>query len=81
WIQVDLGRSHRVVAIATWGRRMQYDHYVTSYKIKHSVNADIWQEYSENGQEKIFPGNVDTATKVENIFTEPILARFVRLYP
>ncbi|ELT96271.1 hypothetical protein CAPTEDRAFT_87652, partial [Capitella teleta] len=83
WIQVDLLRAHRVITIATWGRLggNEQEQYTKTYTISHSVNSDVWEVFTENGLEKIFIGNSDGVNRVENNFSEPIHARFVRLHP
>ncbi|XP_077969093.1 EGF-like repeat and discoidin I-like domain-containing protein 3 [Styela clava] len=81
WIQIDLGMPKAVSGVVTQGRPTSYDQWVTSYKIKCGNFTNSFQTIMENNQEKVFQGNNDRNTKVTNIFPNPVVCRYVRLYP
>lgn len=48
WLQVDLGRKYRMVAIATQGTFNSYD-WVTKYTLLYGDRPDSWTPYIMNG--------------------------------
>ncbi|XP_033116611.1 adipocyte enhancer-binding protein 1-like [Anneissia japonica] len=81
WIQVDLGKLHKVRGVITQGRN-SYDQWVTFYEILYSVDGDIFQPIRNSDcQVSKFVGNSDEDTTVTNMFSEPIYANFVRIHP
>ena len=56
--------------------------YVTSYYLKLKISYSLsYNEVQENGSRKIFNGNYDSDTSVENYLPSPQIAMYVRLYP
>ena len=48
WLQVDLGRKYRIVAIATQGTFNSYD-WVTKYTLLYGDRPDAWTPYVMKG--------------------------------
>ncbi|XP_031561718.1 coagulation factor V-like [Actinia tenebrosa] len=78
WLQIDLGQMKFVTAIATQGRHMSHNQWVTSYSFSYSNDNTLWTEYKENGVKKVFAGNIDKETVVRHVLSSIIYARFVR---
>ena len=55
---------------------------MTSYKFAYSTDG-VTYHYVENadGSDRVFVGNIDQNTVVENSLDAPTVARIVRLYP
>ena len=52
WLQIDLGRQHtRVTGVATQGK-INYEEWVTKYKVQYSNDGELFQYYLLQGQEK-----------------------------
>ena len=82
YIQADFGQLQRIQAIATQGRAV-WNRWVTSYKFAYSTDGVTYHYVTsdDDGSDRVFVGNVDMDTLVENRLDVPIVARFVRLYP
>ena len=82
YLQVDLRTVRRLERVATQGRAGGV-HWVTSYRIAHSVDGTHYAFlYNYDGSETVFAGNsADYDTVVEHEFHRTIVARYVRLYP
>ena len=80
WIEVAAVSLKYWKGIILQGGRStgDYSQYVTSYKVLYSLNGDTWK-YAEEG--KIYEGNFDHSTKIQNDFAEPIEAKAIRIYP
>ena len=52
WLQIDLGEERLLTNFATQGRPSR-PQWVTSYKISFSSDSVKWEEYKENGVEKV----------------------------
>lgn len=48
WIQVNLGETRKVTGIVIQGCP-QNDHWVTKFKIQHSMNGLTWTDYTADG--------------------------------
>ena len=80
WLQVDLGEVKVILKVATQGR-YNSQQFVTSYKMALSTGGDFEFVLSErDGEEKVFVGNVDQSSVVENCI-DRVQAQFVRIYP
>ncbi len=77
YLQMDLGKVQKVGGVVTQGRENAWQ-YVSTYRVKVSISGDKWMNV-ECG--RIFDGNNDLATKVKNLFSSPVKARYVRIYP
>ena len=82
YIQADFGQLQQIQAIATQGRADR-DQWVTSYKFAYSTDGVTFHYVTsdDDGSDRVFGGNSDRNTIVENSLDGPIVARFVRLYP
>ncbi|KAG8575257.1 hypothetical protein GDO81_009493 [Engystomops pustulosus] len=84
WIQVNLLRQIRVSGIITQGAsRMGKAEYLKEFKVAYSVDGHDFTFYKVEGQnkDKIFHGNVDNDGRKANIFSPPITAQYIRIYP
>ncbi|XP_066264272.1 lactadherin-like [Branchiostoma lanceolatum] len=79
YLAVDLGENIYVSAVKTQG---QYGGHVTDYRLVYQVEgSSTLNTYSENGTTKMFPGNSDGNTVVEQQLTQPIFARYILFNP
>ncbi|KAL5011809.1 hypothetical protein ScPMuIL_010360 [Solemya velum] len=70
-----------ISAVATKGRN-GYPQWVTAYSIRYSIDGATWAMVkNNNGQDKVFSGNNDEDTLVENFLPTPIKAMFIRIQP
>ena len=55
--------------------------WITTYILQYSSNGSSWENVTsgESGDAHIFTGNSDATSWVEQVFDEPITARYVRL--
>ncbi|XP_068739893.1 zinc metalloproteinase nas-13-like isoform X2 [Montipora capricornis] len=77
WLEVDLGKTKKIVAIATQGRDVFHEH-VKEYKLAFSIDGSNFKIYEEDNKERIFIGNCDHFTPVLKKFN-PLPARYVRI--
>ena len=76
WWEMDLGAVQEVGGVVTQGRVDRWQN-VKSYKVQTSQDGSSWN-YVDGG--KVFIGNTaPNDGKVENVFTSPVKARFVRI--
>ena len=52
YLQIDLGRLHKLCAIETQGNRMG-DHWTKTYKLQLSNNLSTWTYYQERSVDKV----------------------------
>ncbi|KAM6178511.1 adipocyte enhancer-binding protein 1 [Rhynchocyon petersi] len=82
WIEVDTRRTTRFTGVITQGRDSStHDDFVTTFFVGFSNDSQTWTMYSNGYEEMIFHGNVDKDTPVLSKFPEPVVARFIRIYP
>ncbi|KAM4676520.1 lactadherin isoform 2-T2 [Discoglossus pictus] len=84
WIQVNLLRPMRVSVIMTQGAsRVGTAEYVRTYKVSYSVDGQDFVYYKDEGRDvdKVFTGNVDNNGIKANMFSPPITAQYIRVYP
>ena len=79
YIQVDLDEVKVIVKVATQGQTAG-NQFVTSYELATSSGGDLEYILNEFGNEKLFSGNVDGDTVVENCVGN-VQAFAVRMYP
>jgi len=77
WLQVDLGSVMKVAGLVTQGRSEAWQ-FTQTYKVMVSDDGEKWNNV-ECG--RIFDGNVNYYEKKQNVFVEPVKARYVRIYP
>ncbi|XP_031549039.1 uncharacterized protein LOC116286593 [Actinia tenebrosa] len=81
FLQIDYGPNlRRFTGIVTQGSH-NYDHWVTSYTLSHSMDGNNWIQYKESGVEKVFTGNNDRTTNVYHLLNKSINATFLRFHP
>jgi len=81
YIQADLGEVRRIEKVATQGR-YGANQWVQSFRFAYSVaGSDYEFVLNEDNSERIFTGNNDQNTIVENAFDDVFVARYVRVYP
>ncbi|XP_077118898.1 adipocyte enhancer-binding protein 1 isoform X1 [Ranitomeya variabilis] len=82
WLEVDTRRSTLFTGVITQGRdSVLHDDFVTSFYVGFSNDSQKWTMYSNGYEEMMFYGNVDKDTPVQTDFPEPVVARFLRIYP
>lgn len=85
WLQVDLGKSVSVIAVATQGSYLNPFEYVTSYKIEHKLYGSHRFRAVRDDQEniKIFTGNAngESGTVVKHSFDAAVTGRYFRIIP
>lgn len=81
WIMADLGKVRNVTGVVTQGSNGS-DHWTKTFKVEHSSDGHSFIDVTKNdGSELIFNGNSDRSTKVVNRFPDPVMTRFIRIYP
>ncbi|XP_035032634.1 retinoschisin [Hippoglossus stenolepis] len=82
WIQIDLKKVGVVSGILTQGR-CDADEWITKYSIQYrSVDTLNWIYYKDQtGNNRVFYGNADRSSTVQNLLRPPIVARYIRLLP
>ncbi|GLD55459.1 macrophage mannose receptor 1 [Lates japonicus] len=78
WIQVNLGQTRKVTGIVIQGCP-QNDHWLTKFKIQHSMDGTTWTDYTADGQ--FFPGSTDRNTPDTQLLGTPVSAQYVRILP
>ncbi|KAM4634074.1 macrophage mannose receptor 1 [Polymixia lowei] len=78
WIQVNLGQTRKVTGIVIQGCPMN-DHWVTKFKVQHSVDGTTWTDHTVDGP--FFPGSTDRNTPETQLLGTPVSAKFVRVLP
>ncbi|XP_007942330.1 adipocyte enhancer-binding protein 1 [Orycteropus afer afer] len=82
WIEVDTRRTTKITGVITQGRDSSiHDDFVTTFFVGFSNDSQTWTMYSNGYEEMTFHGNVDKDTPVLSEFPEPVVARFIRIYP
>ncbi|XP_017763103.1 PREDICTED: neurexin-4 isoform X1 [Eufriesea mexicana] len=81
YLIVDLGQVMNVTAAATQGRAVQNE-YVMEYGISYGTNGLDYVDFKEeDGNVKMFKGNIDGDTIKLNKFEVPIIAQWIRINP
>ncbi|XP_056459218.1 retinoschisin-like, partial [Gadus chalcogrammus] len=82
WLQLDLQQVGVVSGVLTQGR-CDADEWVTKYSLQHRSTATArWVYYKDqSGNNRVFYGNTDRSSTVQNLLRPPIVARYVRLLP
>jgi hypothetical protein len=57
------------------------NYWVETYRVQYSVDKDVWIPLDRTSASDEFFANTDIATIAETPFTEPINAKYVRIYP
>ncbi|KAA8585326.1 hypothetical protein FQN60_004020 [Etheostoma spectabile] len=80
WLQVDLGRKYRLVAIATQGTFNSYD-WITKYTLLYGDRPDSWTPYIMDGGNSTLPANWNYYQIKRNVFHYAFTAKHIRLLP
>ncbi|KAL4656502.1 retinoschisin-like [Arapaima gigas] len=82
WFQIDLNEVNVISGILTQGR-CDADEWVTKYSIQYRTYEHLnWIYYKDQtGNNRVFYGNSDRSSTVQNLLRPPIVARYVRLLP
>ncbi|NXY86510.1 AEBP1 protein, partial [Alcedo cyanopectus] len=82
WLEVDTRRSTQFTGVITQGRDSQiHEDFVTKFYVGFSNDSQNWVMYTNGYEEMMFYGNVDKDTPVLSEFPEPVVARYIRIYP
>ncbi|XP_053573639.1 lactadherin isoform X2 [Bombina bombina] len=84
WIQVNLLRQMRVSGIITQGAsRMGTPEYLRTFKVAYSLDGHQFFFYKDEGRDvdKVFYGNIDNNSMKVNMFSPPVTAQYIRVYP
>jgi hypothetical protein len=77
YMQIDLGVAQTVAGVVTQGRKDD-EQWVTSFKVTASVDGKDWRDVGCGRQ---FEANTNRNAKRQNLFTRPVHAQYVRIYP
>ncbi|XP_063068776.1 retinoschisin 1a [Engraulis encrasicolus] len=82
WLQIDLKEVKVVSGILTQGR-CDADEWITKYSLQYRTDPSLnWVYYKDGaGQNRVFYGNSDRTSTVQNLLRPPIVARYIRLLP
>uniref|UniRef100_A0A672HY39 Retinoschisin 1a n=1 Tax=Salarias fasciatus TaxID=181472 RepID=A0A672HY39_SALFA len=82
WLQIDLQEVGVVSGILTQGR-CDADEWITKYSIQYrTVESLNWVYYKDQtGNNRVFYGNSDRSSTVQNLLRPPIVTRYIRLLP
>ncbi|XP_059384802.1 retinoschisin-like [Carassius carassius] len=82
WLQIDLKEVKVVSGILTQGR-CDSDEWVTKYTVQYRTNEKLnWIYYKDQtGNNRMFYGNSDRSSTVQNLLRPPIVARYIRILP
>ncbi|KAM4551627.1 contactin-associated protein-like 4 isoform 1-T1 [Odontesthes bonariensis] len=80
WLEVDLGQRTKITAVATQGRYGSSD-WLTSYLLMFSDTGHNWRQYRQEDSIGSFPGNSNADSVVQYKLQQPVVARFLRLFP
>jgi alpha-tubulin suppressor-like RCC1 family protein len=78
WMDMDMIYTARIAGVVTQGRGDGSAQWVTKFKVGIS-NDGVTYTLVQSGA--VFNGNTDQNTRVTNLFTTPVSARYVRIYP
>ncbi|XDV37758.1 hypothetical protein PO909_007314 [Leuciscus waleckii] len=84
WLQVDLLKPMLLHGIQTQGAKMGFSEYFTiMYSISYSTDKENWTIYRGNSTKSsyTFNGNMDGSRVKENLFSPPIVGRYIRIHP
>uniref|UniRef100_A0A1A7WTU4 Retinoschisis (X-linked, juvenile) 1 n=1 Tax=Iconisemion striatum TaxID=60296 RepID=A0A1A7WTU4_9TELE len=82
WLQVDLKEVMVVSGILTQGR-CDADEWITKYSVQYRTDDKLnWIYYKDQtGNNRVFYGNSDRSSSVQNLLRPPIVARYIRILP
>ncbi|KAK7896517.1 hypothetical protein WMY93_021842 [Mugilogobius chulae] len=71
-------RNKKVTGIVIQGCP-QDDHWITKFKLQHSVDGTTWKDYTADGT--FFPGSSDRNTPDTQLLGSPVSAQYIRILP
>ncbi|KAG5275947.1 hypothetical protein AALO_G00126270 [Alosa alosa] len=82
WLQIDLKEVGVISGILTQGR-CDADEWITKYSVQYRTDENLnWVYYKDTtGNNRVFYGNADRSSMVQNFLRPPIVARYIRLLP
>ncbi|KAL9982451.1 hypothetical protein ACROYT_G004494 [Oculina patagonica] len=81
WLQVDLGTTFQVCAVASQGNRIGIN-WVTDFKLSYSLDGNVWAPYRDaTGVEVEFHRKGDSHTVDQHKLPVPVSARYFRFHP
>ncbi|XP_012289652.1 retinoschisin [Aotus nancymaae] len=82
WLQIDLKEIKVISGILTQGR-CDIDEWMTKYSVQYRTDEHLnWIYYKDQtGNNRVFYGNSDRTSTVQNLLRPPIISRFIRLIP
>ncbi|XP_065098168.1 retinoschisin 1a [Paramisgurnus dabryanus] len=82
WLQIDLKEIKVVSGILTQGR-CDSEEWMTKYSVQYRTNEKLnWIYYKDQtGNNRLFYGNSDRSSTVQNLLRPPIVARYIRIIP
>ncbi|MEE6468657.1 hypothetical protein FKM82_008346 [Ascaphus truei] len=82
WLQIDFKEMKVISGILTQGR-CDTDEWMTKYSVQYRVDDTLnWVYYKDQtGNNRVFYGNSDRSSTVQNFLRPPIIARFFRIIP
>lgn len=82
WLQIDLQEVKVVSGILSQGR-CDADEWITKYSVQYRSDDKLnWIYYKDQtGNNRVFYGNSDRTSSVQNLLRPPIVARYIRILP
>ncbi|TRY62264.1 hypothetical protein DNTS_025823 [Danionella cerebrum] len=82
WLQIDLKEVKVISGILTQGR-CDSDEWITKYTVQYRTSDNLnWIYYKDQtGNNRVFYGNSDRSSTVQNLLRPPIVARYIRILP
>ncbi|XP_028299099.1 retinoschisin 1a [Gouania willdenowi] len=82
WLQIDLNEVMVVSGILSQGR-CDADEWVTKYSVQYRSDEKLnWIYYKDQtGNNRVFYGNSDRSSSVQNLLRPAIIARYIRILP
>ncbi|XP_051846520.1 retinoschisin [Antechinus flavipes] len=82
WLQIDLKEIKVISGILTQGR-CDADEWMTKYSVQYrTYEGSNWVYYKDQtGNNRVFYGNSDRTSSVQNLLRPPIVSRYIRLIP
>ncbi|XP_032240781.2 uncharacterized protein LOC5515249 isoform X2 [Nematostella vectensis] len=87
FLEINIGHVTRVTSVATQGRFPVaechvIDAWVTKFALEYlDLDGMAWKNYTEQGVIKIFSGNTDLISTVNNVLTEKLITKAVKFRP
>uniref|UniRef100_A0A9J7X010 Coagulation factor VIII, procoagulant component n=1 Tax=Cyprinus carpio carpio TaxID=630221 RepID=A0A9J7X010_CYPCA len=86
WLQVDLLRPMLLHGIQTQGAKTSMglsEYFTILYTVSYSIDQENWTIYRGNSTKSsyTFNGNIDGSRIKENLFSPPIVGRYIRIHP